>query len=171
LSRYSTVAGVPITELLPAERVRALEERTANGGAEVVALLKTGSAFYAPAASVFDMVESILHDRPDDSGVLGQEVVAAHPWLTSEAGGHDHDVAAGRVGIVVRAQDARVVADDRSRLRQVEALALREALDDVDEDDVGEPGFGDPLRGRGADVAGADDGDLVAGHESSCGFS
>ena len=51
LSRYSTVAGVPITELLPAERVKALEERTANGGAEVVALLKTGSAFYAPAAS------------------------------------------------------------------------------------------------------------------------
>ena len=50
LSRYSTVAGVPITELLPPERVKALEERTANGGAEVVALLKTGSAFYAPAA-------------------------------------------------------------------------------------------------------------------------
>ena len=48
LSRYCTVAGVPITELLPADRVRALEERTANGGAEIVALLKTGSAFYAP---------------------------------------------------------------------------------------------------------------------------
>ncbi len=63
LSRFSTVAGVPITELLPPERVKALEERTANGGAEVVALLKTGSAFYAPAASVFEMVESILHDR------------------------------------------------------------------------------------------------------------
>jgi malate dehydrogenase len=63
LSRYSTVAGVPITELLPADRVRALEERTANGGAEVVALLKTGSAYYAPAASTFEMVESILHDR------------------------------------------------------------------------------------------------------------
>jgi len=63
LSRYSTVAGVPITQLLPAERVRALEERTANGGAEVVALLKTGSAFYAPAASTFEMVESILLDR------------------------------------------------------------------------------------------------------------
>ena len=57
LSRYSTVAGVPITELLPPERVKALEERTANGGAEVVALLKTGSAFYAPAASAFEMVE------------------------------------------------------------------------------------------------------------------
>jgi malate dehydrogenase len=63
LSRYSTVAGVPITELLPADRVKALEERTANGGAEVVALLKTGSAFYAPAASTFEMVESILLER------------------------------------------------------------------------------------------------------------
>ena len=63
LSRYSTVAGVPITELLPADRVKALEERTANGGAEVVALLKTGSAFYAPAASTFEMVEAILLDR------------------------------------------------------------------------------------------------------------
>jgi malate dehydrogenase len=63
LSRYSTVAGVPITELLPPERVSALEERTANGGAEIVALLKTGSAFYAPAASTFEMVESILLDR------------------------------------------------------------------------------------------------------------
>ena len=63
LPRYSTVAGVPITELLPPERVAALEERTANGGAEVVALLKTGSAFYAPAASTFEMVESILLDR------------------------------------------------------------------------------------------------------------
>ncbi|HEY7736896.1 MAG TPA: malate dehydrogenase [Candidatus Limnocylindrales bacterium] len=63
LSRYSTVAGVPITELLPPERVRALEERTANGGAEIVGLLKTGSAFYAPAASTFEMVDAILRDR------------------------------------------------------------------------------------------------------------
>jgi malate dehydrogenase len=63
LPRYSTVAGVPITELLSPERVQALCERTANGGAEIVALLKTGSAFYAPAASTFEMVESILLDR------------------------------------------------------------------------------------------------------------
>jgi malate dehydrogenase len=63
LSRYSTVAGIPITELLSADRVKALEERTANGGAEVVALLKTGSAFYAPAASAFEMVDAILRDR------------------------------------------------------------------------------------------------------------
>jgi malate dehydrogenase len=63
LPRYSTVAGIPITELLTPDRVQALCDRTANGGAEVVALLKTGSAFYAPAASVFEMVESILLDR------------------------------------------------------------------------------------------------------------
>jgi malate dehydrogenase len=63
LSRYSTVAGVPITELLPEDRVRALEERTAKGGAEIVGLLKTGSAYYAPAASTFEMVDSILRDR------------------------------------------------------------------------------------------------------------
>jgi malate dehydrogenase len=63
LPRYSTVGGVPITELLSAERVEELVVRTRNGGAEVVALLKTGSAFYAPAASVVEMVESILLDR------------------------------------------------------------------------------------------------------------
>jgi len=63
LSRYSTVAGVPITELLSPERVAALCDRTANGGAEVVALLKTGSAYYAPAASTFEMVDAILRDR------------------------------------------------------------------------------------------------------------
>src|SRR5262249_18835517 len=63
LPRYSTVAGIPITELMSAERVQALVERTANGGAEIVALLKTGSAYYAPAASTFEMVESILLDR------------------------------------------------------------------------------------------------------------
>jgi malate dehydrogenase len=63
LSRYSTVAGIPITELLPADRIKALEDRTANGGAEVVALLKTGSAYYAPAAATFEMVDAILRDR------------------------------------------------------------------------------------------------------------
>ena len=63
LPRYSTVAGIPITELMSADRVRALVDRTANGGAEIVALLKTGSAFYAPAASTFEMVEAILLDR------------------------------------------------------------------------------------------------------------
>jgi malate dehydrogenase len=63
LPRYSTVAGIPITDLLSADRIQALVDRTANGGAEIVALLKTGSAFYAPAASAFEMVDSILRDR------------------------------------------------------------------------------------------------------------
>ena len=63
LPRYSTVAGIPITELMSEERVRALVDRTANGGAEIVALLKTGSAFYAPAAATFEMVDAILRDR------------------------------------------------------------------------------------------------------------
>jgi malate dehydrogenase len=63
LPRYSTVGGVPMTELMSAERVEALVERTRNGGAEVVALLKTGSAYYAPAASVVEMIEAILRDR------------------------------------------------------------------------------------------------------------
>jgi len=63
LPRYSTVAGIPITDLLPADRIQALVERTANGGAEIVALLKSGSAYYAPAASTFEMVDAILRDR------------------------------------------------------------------------------------------------------------
>ena len=63
LPRYSTVAGIPITELMTPERVEALVQRTASGGAEIVALLKTGSAYYAPAAAAFEMVESILKDR------------------------------------------------------------------------------------------------------------
>jgi malate dehydrogenase len=63
LPRYSTVGGVPITELIPAERIAEIVDRTRNGGAEVVALLKSGSAYYAPAASVVEMVEAILLDR------------------------------------------------------------------------------------------------------------
>jgi malate dehydrogenase len=63
LPRYSTVAGIPITELMPRDRLEALVNRTANGGAEIVGLLKTGSAYYAPAASVVDMVEAILKDK------------------------------------------------------------------------------------------------------------
>ena len=63
LPRYSTVAGVPITELLPADRVDALVERTRKGGGEIVSLLKTGSAYYAPGLAVAEMVEAILKDK------------------------------------------------------------------------------------------------------------
>jgi len=61
LPRYSTVAGIPITELLPADRIKAICERTANGGAEITKLVGT-SAWYAPGAAAADMVEAILKD-------------------------------------------------------------------------------------------------------------
>ena len=63
LPRYSTVAGIPITELMPKERVDAIVDRTANGGAEIVKLLKTGSAYYAPSSSTVEMVDAILKDK------------------------------------------------------------------------------------------------------------
>ncbi len=63
LARYSTVAGIPITEMMSAEEVQAIAERTAQGGAEIVKLLKTGSAFYAPGAAVVEMAEAILKDK------------------------------------------------------------------------------------------------------------
>jgi len=63
LPRYSTVGGIPITELLTEAEVAQICERTAQGGAEIVQLLKTGSAFYAPAAAVVEMAESILKDK------------------------------------------------------------------------------------------------------------
>jgi malate dehydrogenase len=62
LPRYSTVAGIPITELMSKERIDALVERTRNGGAEIVKLLTT-SAYYAPASAVVEMAESILKDK------------------------------------------------------------------------------------------------------------
>lgn len=63
IPRLTTVGGVPITELLPQETVNKIVERTVKGGGEIVALLKTGSAFYAPAAATAQMVESILLDK------------------------------------------------------------------------------------------------------------
>ncbi len=63
LPRYSTVAGIPITDLLSKEKIDALVTRTANGGAEIVNYLKSGSAYYAPAASAVEMVEAILKDK------------------------------------------------------------------------------------------------------------
>ncbi|MCP4682911.1 MAG: malate dehydrogenase [Desulfobacterales bacterium] len=63
LPRYSTVAGIPITELMSKERIEALVDRTRNGGAEIVGLLKTGSAFYAPSAAAVEMAEAILKDK------------------------------------------------------------------------------------------------------------
>jgi malate dehydrogenase len=63
LPRYSTVAGIPITELMTAERIEALVDRTRKGGGEIVSLLKTGSAFYAPSSAAVEMAEAIIKDK------------------------------------------------------------------------------------------------------------
>jgi malate dehydrogenase len=63
LPRYSTVSGIPITELMPPDRIDALVERTRNGGAEIVTFLKQGSAYYAPASAAVEMAEAILKDK------------------------------------------------------------------------------------------------------------
>ena len=63
LPRFSTVSGIPITELLPPQKINEINERTKNGGIEIVNLLKTGSAYYAPASSAATMVEAIVQDR------------------------------------------------------------------------------------------------------------
>mgnify|MGYP003349583031 FL=1 len=63
LPRYSAVGGIPLPEMISADRIASIVQRTRSGGAEIVELLKTGSAFYAPAAATFEVVESILLDR------------------------------------------------------------------------------------------------------------
>ena len=63
LPRYSTVAGIPITELMSKEQIDGIVKRTRFGGGEIVALLKTGSAYYAPASAATEMAESIIKDK------------------------------------------------------------------------------------------------------------
>jgi len=63
LVRLSSVSGIPLTELIPEERLNQIVDRTRNGGAEIVKYLKTGSAYYAPAAAAVEMADSILRDK------------------------------------------------------------------------------------------------------------
>jgi len=81
LVRYATVSGIPLTDLLPKERVEALIDRTRNGGAEIVKLLKTGSAYYAPAASIVQMIDSIVNNR--------HRIMTCCVYLQGEYGHHD----------------------------------------------------------------------------------
>jgi malate dehydrogenase len=81
LARYSTVAGIPITELLPPDRIEAIMDRTRKGGGEIVSLLKQGSAFFAPSASTMQMVEAILKDR--------KMILPCSVYLEGEYGLHD----------------------------------------------------------------------------------
>jgi malate dehydrogenase len=123
LPRYSTVAGIPITELLPKDRLEALVKRTANGGAEIVGLLKTGSAYYAPAASVVDMVEAILRDK--------KKVLPCTAYLEGEYGVKGLFVGVpvklGRRGVEQILQIT--LSPDESAALQRSAAAVRELTD------------------------------------------
>jgi malate dehydrogenase len=78
--RYTTVAGIPVTELLPQEQLDQIIKRTANGGAEIVSLLKTGSAYYAPSAAVVEMIDAIFQDR--------KKILPCAAYLEGEYGIH-----------------------------------------------------------------------------------
>ena len=122
LPRYSTVAGVPITELLDAAQVDAIVQRTAHGGAEIVKLLGTGSAYYAPGSAVVEMVESILKDK--------KKILPCSVFLQGEYGITDLFVgvpcklgAAGLEQIV----EIELTADESAALRK-SAAAVQELV-------------------------------------------
>jgi malate dehydrogenase len=78
LVSYTTVSGIPVSQLLDAAKLEAIVKRTRGGGAEIVAHLKTGSAYYAPSAAAVQMVEAIAHDK--------KRILPAAAWLTGEYG-------------------------------------------------------------------------------------
>ena len=120
LSRYSTVAGVPITELLPAERVTAIEERTAKGGAEIVGLLKTGSAYYAPGMASVEMVDAIMLDK--------KRILPCSVLLKGEYGISDL-----YVGVPIKLGAAGVEQIIELRLTDAESAALKKSAGAVQE--------------------------------------
>jgi malate dehydrogenase len=81
LTRYCSVSGIPISSLLPKEKIDAIVERTRKGGGEIVSLLKTGSAYYAPGAAVAQMVEAIVRDK--------RRVLPCSAYLEGEYGLND----------------------------------------------------------------------------------
>jgi malate dehydrogenase len=78
LASYTTISGIPLTQFLPAERIAQLVDRARTGGAEIVGLLKTGSAYYAPAAASVQMVEAIVLDK--------KRILPCSAWLQGEYG-------------------------------------------------------------------------------------
>jgi malate dehydrogenase len=81
LVSYTTVSGIPVTQLLPEAKLGPIVDRTRNGGAEIVAFLKTGSAYYAPSAAAVQMVEAIALDK--------KRILPCSAWLTGEFGLND----------------------------------------------------------------------------------
>jgi malate dehydrogenase len=110
---YTTVGGVPIEKLLPKERVDAIVERTRKGGAEIVDLLKTGSAFYAPSAGVMEMLDAILLDR--------KRILPCSAYLEGEYGIRDLFVGVPVVlgaGGVERVVEIELKPDERAALER-----------------------------------------------------
>ena len=120
LPRYCTVAGVPITEILKKEQVDAILKRTAEGGAEIVKLLKTGSAYYAPSASVAAMVEAILKDK--------KKVLPCAAYLQGEYGIQDLFV-----GVPVKLGERGIEQIIQLNLTVEERIALQKSADAVKE--------------------------------------
>jgi malate dehydrogenase len=122
LPRYSTVAGIPITELISSERIDAIVERTRTGGAEIVNLLKT-SAWYAPGASTVEMVEAILKDK--------RKILPCAAYLTGEYGINDLYVGVpiklGRNGIEQIVQ-ITLMEDEQAALNK-SAAAVKELFE------------------------------------------
>ncbi len=120
LPRYSTVAGIPITELLAQDRIDALVERTRNGGAEIVGLLKTGSAYYAPASAAVEMAESILKDK--------KKILPCAAYLEGEYGIRDLFIG---VPVKLGAKGAEEIIE--ITLTEEEQQALQKSADSVQE--------------------------------------
>lgn len=122
LPRYSTVAGIPITELLTQEQIDRLVKRTRDGGIEIVNYLKTGSAYYAPSAAAAEMVESILKDK--------RKVLPCAAYLQGEYGIHDLFVGVpvklGANG-VEQIIEVKLTPDERAALER-SANAVRELV-------------------------------------------
>ncbi|MFQ5683100.1 MAG: malate dehydrogenase [Candidatus Binatia bacterium] len=123
LVRYTTVAGVPLMELLPRERVEELVQRTRGGGGEIVKLLKTGSAFYTPSAAITQMAESVLLDR--------KRILPCCTYLEGEYGIHNLCVGvpcklgAGGVEEVIQIP----LASDEKAALEKSTTAVRELID------------------------------------------
>ncbi|HZL47229.1 MAG TPA: malate dehydrogenase [Opitutaceae bacterium] len=125
LPRLTTVGGVPITQLMDAPTIARLVDRTRKGGAEIVALLKTGSAYYAPAASVADMVEAVITDR--------KHLAPCAAYLRGEYGIDDLFIGVptilGKNG-VERIIELELLDDERAQLH-ASAVAVRKGVDEL----------------------------------------
>jgi len=118
LVRYSTVSGIPISELISAERIEALVTRARNGGIEIVNYLKTGSAYYAPSSSAVEMVEAISRNS--------NRVLPCSAWLEGEYG--LHDVYCG-VPVKLNANGIEQILE--LKLTDQEIAGLKKSADDV----------------------------------------